>query len=215
MQQKKITIIIVEDHSLIRESWNLVLKSNPAYTVLDACSNADDAFEIIRKLKPMIVLMDINMPGTNGIEATKIIKGSCANTKILAISMNIQPGVALKMIKSGASGYLTKDSTVEEMFDAINCIAAGQSYLCQEIKDRIANNYLQEDNIETLLNNLTVRESDIVSLIHKGHSSKEIASLLNLSTKTIEVHRNNIFRKLKIKKTVSLINLLNQFAPVL
>src|ERR1700680_3583734 len=113
---KKITILITDDHTLLREIWSFILNSNPRFQVIAECSSGEEAVEKSRELRPNVVIMDINLPGMNGMEATKQIRKYSPGSKILAVSMHSLPAYVRNMIKAGASGYITKDSPWEEMF---------------------------------------------------------------------------------------------------
>jgi DNA-binding NarL/FixJ family response regulator len=212
---EQITVLITDDHALVRQCWSIVLNESKQFRVVAECSNAEDAIKKAGEMKPEIIMMDINLPDMDGIEATRVIKEFLPDVKILGVSLHAQPAYAAKIIKAGAMGYITKNSTVEEMFQAINEILSGKKFICREVVEMISENFVNGRDHGALLNTLTKRESDIVSLIHKGYSSRQIAETLFMSIRTVSAHRYNIFQKLKIKKTVSLINLVNQHQGVL
>jgi len=205
---EQITILITDDHVLIREIWAYILNKDPKFTVVAECGNAEEAIEKARTLKPHVVIMDINLPGMNGVEATKQIRRYSPGSRILAVSMHSQPTYVRSIMKNGASGYVTKNSTREEMFQAILEIHAGNKYICAEIKN-ILSEQLNEDQVKTGINRLSKREIECIDYIKKGLSSKEIAFELCISPKTVEVHRYNIFKKLNLKNVTSLMHLVN------
>ena len=123
--------------------------------------------------------------------------------------MHSQPAYAKKMFRAGAKGYVTKNSSHEEIFKAIHMVMNGQTYLCAEIKDHISMQAMGEENPANETHDLSMREIEVIRLIKSGMSSKEIASNLNLSTRTVDVHRHNILKKLKLKNTASLISFIN------
>jgi two-component system invasion response regulator UvrY len=206
---EKITILITDDHVLIREIWAFILNKDPKFTVVAECSNAEEAIEKARTLQPDIVIMDINLPGMNGVEATKQIRRYSPGSRILGVSMHSQPTYVKTMMKNGASGYVTKNSTREEMFRAILEIHAGNKYICAEIKNILSEQLINEEQVKTGINRLSEREIECIDYIKKGLTSKEIAFELCISPKTVEVHRYNIFKKLKLKNVTSLIHLVN------
>lgn len=130
----KITIIIVDDHRLVRETWGFILNSDPRFKVIGECECGESAVVAIPKLNPDIVIMDINMPGMSGIDATEKIVQSGCKSKILGVSLHSDPNYARKMIEKGAMGYVTKNSAKEEMFEAIMEVQKGNKYICEEIK---------------------------------------------------------------------------------
>jgi two-component system invasion response regulator UvrY len=153
--------------------------------------------------------MDINLPGINGIEATEQIRKFSPGSKILGVSMHNQPGFARRMIQKSALGYVTKNSSREEMIEAIMEVSAGRKYLCREIKDRLSDQLINEEDQNNGIDILSQREIEVIRQVKKSLSSKEIANELNVSTKTVEVHRHNIFKKLNLKNVASLLNFVN------
>jgi two-component system invasion response regulator UvrY len=200
-----ITIMITDDHTLVRETWSLILNSNAQFKVIAECGSGEEAIEKARDLRPNVVIMDINLPGMSGIEATEQIRKYSPASMVLGISSHSQPSYARKMMQKGAFGYVTKTSSCEEMFEAILEINAGRKYICNEIKNILADQLLN-DKEPNGINYLSGREIEIIGFVKKGSSSKEIAALLNLSIKTVEAHRYNILKKLNLKNTTSLIH---------
>jgi DNA-binding NarL/FixJ family response regulator len=205
----KIRILIAEDHKLIRETWAYILSSNPNFDVIATCSNAEDAVEQTKQLNPDIVLMDISILPFDGFEATERISSASPRTKVIGLSMHSQLSYVRKMFKSGASGYLTKNSSKEEMYNAILMVHGGGTFTCEEVELRSTLPATMEEAEGPDITRLTLREIQISHCIRDGYSSKEIAALLNLSLKTVEVHRHNILKKLKIKNATSLVKLVN------
>ncbi|MEJ0101544.1 MAG: response regulator transcription factor [Bacteroidota bacterium] len=208
---EKITVLITEDHALIRESWSKILNASGHFEVVAECCNAEDAIEMSKALRPMVIMMDINLPGMSGIEATKKIREDIPDSKILGVSLHAQSAYAIKIMRAGATGYITKNCSVDEMFQALMDVADKKKYICREILEGISENFINPENPDNLLKTLSQREIDVVLLIRNGCSSKEIAESLSMSIRTVEAHRYNIFRKLKIKKAVTLINLVNKY----
>ena len=197
----KITILIADDHTLVRETWSFILNTDPRFTVVAESGTGEEAVELAKKLRPNIVIMDINLPGINGIEATQQIRKFSPGSRILGVSLHTQPTYARKMMQKGAMGYVTKNSSREEMFKAILEIQAGKKYICDEIKNILSEQVISGDDPQTGLNSLSQREIEIISYIKKGDSSKEIADSLSISVKTVEVHRYNILKKLNLKNS--------------
>jgi DNA-binding NarL/FixJ family response regulator len=206
---KKISILIADDHTLVRETWTFIFNNDPRFDVIAECGTGEEAVEKSKQLRPDIVIMDINLPGINGIEATEQIRKYSPSTKILGVSLHTQPTYARKMIQKGAMGYVTKNSSREEMYKALTEIFNGRKYICEEIKNILSEQVISGSEKESGLNSLSQREIEIITLIKKGYSSKEIADTLNISVKTVEVHRYNILKKLDLKNTASLVNFIN------
>ncbi len=205
----KITILLVDDHKLIRDSWSFILNSDSRFQVIGETSNADDAVEIARTKKPDIVLMDINMTPVNGFEATKLVRKFSPGSKIIGISMHSMPAYARRMLQIGAMGYVTKNSSKDELINSIVEVYGGKKYICEEVKNILAQQELEDEGGTPDMNVLSRRELDIVQLIKEGLSSKEIALRLDISLKTVEVHRYNILKKLSLKNTAALVNFIN------
>lgn len=206
---EKISILIADDHMLVRETWAFILNTDARFKVIAESGSGEEAVELARELRPEIVIMDINLPGMNGIEATQLIRKYSPSSKILGVSLHTQPTYARKMIQKGAMGYVTKNSSREEMFKAIMEIQDGRKYICDEIKNILSNQVISGDDDQGGLNSLSQREIEIISFIRKGNSSKEIAEKLEISVKTVEVHRYNILKKLNLKNAAALVNFIN------
>lgn len=206
---EKISILIVDDHRLIRETWAEVLNSDPRFTVVADCGDGNQAAELARKFRPQVVLMDINMSPVSGFEATEKIRKVSPASRVIGLSMYAQPAYAKKLMQLGARGYVTKNSSREEMVQAIVEVNRGEKFICEEIKNNISEQVLDEAREAPSVNSLTDRELQIIQQIKDGHSSREIAEQLNISLKTVEVHRHNILKKLRLKNSASLVNFIN------
>jgi len=209
---KKISIMIVDDHTLIRETWSFLLGKNENFDVVAECGDGERAIELARDKRPDVVLLDINMAPMSGFDVLKMIRKYSPGSKIIGVSMHSQPAYAKKMLRLGAKGYVTKNSPRQEMLEAISEVSKNHVYVCQEVKNILSDQMLNGDQANPDINNLSDREMQIVRALKEGLSSKEIASELSISLKTVEVHRHNILKKLKLKNTVSLINFINSQA---
>ncbi len=209
---KKVSIMIVDDHTLIRETWSFLLGKNENFDVVAECGDGERAIELARDKRPDVVLLDINMAPMSGFDVLKQIRKFSPGSKIIGVSMHSQPAYAKKMLRLGAKGYVTKNSPRQEMLEAIAEVSNNNVYICQEVKNILSDQMLNGDQVNPDINNLSDREMQIVRALKEGLSSKEIASELNISLKTVEVHRHNILKKLKLKNTVSLINFINSQA---
>ena len=172
---QKITILLVDDHKLIRDSWSFILNSDPRFLVVGETSSGEEAIEIAREKKPKIILMDVNMTPVNGFDATQQIHKISPESKIIAVSMHTMPAYAKRMLQLGAMGYVTKNSSKEEMINAIVEVNNGKKYICNEVKTILAEQELDENPEIANMNNLSRRELDIIKLIKEGLSSREIA----------------------------------------
>ncbi|PWT74905.1 MAG: DNA-binding response regulator [Bacteroidetes bacterium] len=205
----KISILIADDHKLIRETWSYILNNDPRFRVVASCGNGEEAVELAKEKHPGVILMDINMTPFSGLEATKQIRKIIPDSKIIGVTMHSQPAYAKKMMQIGARGYVTKNSSKEEMIKAILEVYQGNKYICEEIRTMLSEQSLDGNEDTNDINTLTEREMQIINLIKQGMSSKEIARRLEISLKTVEVHRHNILKKLKLKNSASLVNFIN------
>lgn len=206
---KKITIAILDDHQLIRQMWAKIFAHKSEIEITGESGTLDGAIEMVKTKRPDIILLDINLPKGSGLDAVPLIRKISPGTRIIAVSMHNQPVYAKKMLQLGAKGYVTKNSSPEEMFKAVEEVMKGKVYVCTEIKDILSGQFLSHEPTGPDTKDLSMREIDIIKLIKEGFSSKEISSRLNITTRTVEVHRHNILKKLKLKNTASLISFIN------
>ena len=205
----KVSLIIVDDHKLVREMWTKMFAVNKHIEITGESGALEEAIEMISIKKPDIVLLDINLPKGSGLDAVPQIKKLSPHTSIIAVSMHNQPAYAKKMLNLGAKGYVTKNSSYKEIFIAIEEVMKGNVYVCAEIKDILSEQQLGDHTNEPDIKSLSSRELDIIKFTKSGLSSKQIGVELGIKTKTVEVHRYNILKKLKLKNTASLISYIN------
>ncbi|WP_407524678.1 response regulator transcription factor [Lacibacter sp. MH-610] len=210
---EKITILIADDHKLIRETWSFILNSDPRFQVIAQCSNGEEAISLAQQMRPKVVLLDINMTPVSGIEATEQIRKYSPASKIIGVSMHSQPAYVKKLLKLGAHGYVTKNSPQQEMFEAIVEVSKGNRFICSEVKTILSEQAFEDEGSGA--NALSARELEIIKLIKNGLSSKEISTELNISLKTVEVHRHNILKKLNLKNSAALVNYINESGLVI
>jgi two-component system invasion response regulator UvrY len=203
---EKISILIADDHKLIREAWAYIIGSDDRFELIAECGTGEDAIELSRQFRPNVIIMDIFLPGINGIEATEQIKKFSPDSKILGVSMHNQAAYARSMMKKGALGYVTKSSSRDEMFRAIMEVAAGRKYICEEIKNILSEQLVMKEEQNAGIESLSKIEIEIIKKIKKGAYSKEIASDLNIPIKKVESHRRNILIKLNLRNVNSLVN---------
>ena len=206
---EKIRILIAEDHKLIRETWTFILNNDGRFTVVASCSDSAEAVRLAGEKKPDVILMDINMMPLSGFEATAKIAEVSPDSKVIALSFYSEILFVKKMMAAGAKGYVTKNSGREEMYDAILTVHNDKLYVCEEIRTQGFDMAALPDNDLAYVESLTNKEIQISHCIRQGLRSKEIADKLNISIKTVEVHRHNILRKFHVKNSISLVNLLN------
>ncbi len=204
-----IKIIIADDHRIIHDSLNPLLDKQPDIEVVGVADNGRKAVKLTKDLKPDLVIMDISMPDLNGMEATRQIITQCPGVKIIALSMNTDKRYVKGMLKAGASGYLTKGCSFEELSNAIRVVAAGKKYLSPEISEIVIDESLVSSSVKGVSDSseLTMREREVLQLLAEGKKVKEIADTLFLSMKTVHVHRKHIMEKLDIHSIAELTKL--------
>jgi len=202
-----IKILIVDDHGILRAGVKLIIDQTDDMKIVGQACGGHEGIELARKLKPDVVLMDISMPGLNGIEATKEIVSENPDIKILALSAYCNRRFVKDMLKAGVSGYALKDTMADELIYAIKSVHAGRRYLSEKVTKLVVDDYAQggsSDSAEKLLDKLTTRERGLLQLIAENKTTKEAAKLLHVSVKTIEARRLNIIKKLGVSGTAEL-----------
>jgi len=199
-------IILADDHGIMREGLRALLEKQPGIEVIAEAENGRTTVELSRELKPDVVIIDIAMPDLNGIEATRQIVAESPGVKVIALSMHSDRKFVREMLSAGASGYMLKDSAFEELDKAISTVNDNKTYLSPGIADTVVKDYLGKivtDNSAASIA-LTKREREVLQLFAEGKTTKQIASLLFVSIKTIETHRKQIMDKLGLKSIAEL-----------
>jgi len=205
----KIQVLINDSIKLSRESFAIILNNDPRFEVIAQCSETDDILRYNSEKKPNVILINIHFPLFNWLSVISDIKAAFPGSFIVGISSNPLPGYAKKMFQRGATGYVTNNSSTDEVLQAIFEVANGNKYVCEEVRSILCSEVHSSDQEKQASKELSNREMEIIELLKSGLSSKEIANQLCISLRTVEVHRHNILTKLKLKNTVSLINFLN------
>jgi two-component system invasion response regulator UvrY len=208
----KISIMIVDDHCLIREAFRVLLDHHENFKVVGISGSGEDVIKMAQENRPDILLLDINMAPLSGFDLIKILRKNAPLTKIIGLSVHSQPTYVKKMLRLGARGYLTKNTTRAEMIEGIVEVNAGNIFICSEVKDILTEQLFNNEGGKTNINLLSEREVQIIGFLKYGQSSKQIAGELKISSKTVEVHRHHILKKLKLKNTISMISYLNSYA---
>jgi len=199
---QKIRIVLVDDHKLLRDGIRNIIEQRSDMDIIGEASDGRQAIKIALKLLPDVIVMDLAMPGMNGIEAAKQIHKHKPNIKIISLSMHSGKQFIQGMFKAGAEAYLLKDGDADELITAITKVMQNKRYLSKDINQ----NFLSQLNKGEPLDQtqLTSREKEVLQLIAEGKSSKKIAEILFLSPKTIDVHRNNIMKKTELQSVPEL-----------
>jgi two-component system response regulator NreC len=199
--KNNLRVLIAEDHTILREGLRALLCSDPDIEVVGEVENGRDAIRLAATLAPRLVLMDISMPGINGIEAMAEIKKRFPDTKVITLTVHKTDEYIREALQAGVDGYVLKDATADELIMAIKSVANGKTYLSPSISERIVSGYLdggKSTGISTAWDTLTHREREILKLIAEGHTNKRIATYLCVSVKTVEKHRSNLMKKLDL-----------------
>jgi DNA-binding NarL/FixJ family response regulator len=194
----KITVLLVDDHAVVRRGFRRILEDDPSIEVVGEASNGDEAVTLAAQVHPRVIVMDCAMPGTNGLAATRQILQASPDIAILMLSMHSEDTLVRQAIESGARGYVLKSALDLDLSGAVKRVAAGETVLDPEVSRQPA--LKGERN-----HGLTARELEVLQLICAGHSNREIASKLDLSINTIAVHRANIMNRLGVHKTAELV----------
>ena len=201
-----IKIILADDHELVRTGIRRILDDVSDFSVVAEAKNGEDAVKFCRQNAPDIVLMDVNMPGMGGLEATKKIVRMSENTRVICLSMHKEHPIPSQVMQIGAFGFLTKDADPDEMIRAIYKVHSGQKYLPPEIAQSIAISKLAPD-ADNPFDNLSSRELNIAMRLTKGQKVPEIANELSINAKTVNTYRYRMFEKLNVKTDVELTHL--------
>jgi len=204
--QHPIRLLIVDDHQLITEGLSQMLKSEKTIQEIHTAQNGQEAVDIALEHDIDCVIMDINMPLLNGLEATKRIKKEKPSIKIIVVSMQCDASIVNKMLKAGANAFINKDTGKCELLKAIEKVIQGEKYISPEISHNLFMHLADRDVTPTgQQKQLTVREVEIIRFIADGYTNQEIAAKLFLSTTTVDTHRKNMLAKLQLKNTASLV----------
>ena len=199
-------IIVADDHQIVRDGLRSLLDSEPDIDVIAEAENGRKTIQLVREFMPDVVVMDITMPDLNGIEATRQILDEFPQVKIIALSMHHHEQFVSGMLMVGASGYLLKDCSVDELTAAIRAATKGEVYLSPGVANVVLKNYLRQlkESGKSIPPLLTPRETEVLQLVSEGKTSKEIASIMHISAKTVDTHRRQMMAKLNVSSIAQL-----------
>ena len=203
VMKKTIRLLLADDHPVVRKGIRSCLSRQNSIDIVDEASDGEEALAKIRQLKPDVVLMDIDMPRMSGLTVTEQLRKELPEVKVLILSMHADSAYVMRILQSGARGYVLKEASPDELAKAIETVYAGQTFFSPEVA-RIALNRFVEGSGQTPENQLTSREEQVLIQIAEGLSNKEIACRLNLGVRTVETHRERIMRKLDIHSVAGL-----------
>jgi two-component system response regulator NreC len=203
-------ILIVDDHQLVLDGLSSIVKEMKDFEVMASARNGKEGLQLATTMNPDIILMDIDMPVMNGLEATRQIKEQELKSKIIILTMHNESSLIKKVMEIGADGYLLKNSDREEFYTALCNVSKGKSYFSSEVTRSLLNpgkntNQFDSESEAVLLSRLTEREVDVLKLIAEGLSNKEIGDELFISHRTVDTHRTNLMKKLEVHNIAGLI----------
>ena len=199
-----ITILLVDDHELVRTGIRRILESSDEFQILGEASSGEEALDLVGKLRPAIVLMDVNMPGIGGIEATHRITHIHPEVKVIVVTVLSDAPFPRQLHDAGAMGYLTKGCPAEDMFQAIRSVFRGQPYISSEVARRRSLASLNGVDGDSPFNTLSQREMQVMMMIVQGQKTQDIADSLFLSPKTVSTYRQRLYSKLNVETDVEL-----------
>lgn len=202
-----INILIADDHAIVRSGLTMLVEGQEDMKVIGTAADGKEAFEKATELEPDVVLMDINMPpGENGLVATKRLREAMPHIHILILSMHDDREYVYRALHAGASGYILKSADDFDLISAIRTVEEGAAYLYPEATKTIIEDYLTKvSDEESKISNLSAREQEILALLAKGYTNREIGDLIHVSVKTVETHRSKIMEKLNLKTRPDLV----------
>ena len=201
-----IKILLVDDHRMVRQGLRLLLDKQPGMRVVAEAANGAEAVRLAKEHRPDVAIVDVSMPDLNGIEAARKMRAAHSGIKIIGLSMHADRRYAVEILRSGALGYVLKESAFDELVQAINAVYRGQSFLSARLADIIIKDYIKEsgEGQGSVYTRLSNREREVLQLLAEGRTTKQIAQQMNLSVKTIETHRKQIMDKLGIHSLAGL-----------
>lgn len=208
MSEKLVRVLIVDDHDIVRAGIRMLLNAQPDMEVIGEASNGKEAIEMAGSMEPDVILMDISMPDTTGIQATRTIKQSNSQVEIVGLTMHAEDRYFFQLLQAGASGYVIKGAAPQQLLDAVRAASRGEAYIHPTLQRRLIGDYVSKvegSDPESMLADLTKRELEVLRLIVDGLTSREIAESLVISSNTVERHRQNIMAKLGLHNRAELV----------
>ena len=202
----KIRVLLADDHETVREGLKLIIGAQSDMEIIGEVADGRGAIELAQKLLPDVVVMDISMPGMNGLKATQKLNECCPEVKVLALTRHKDDGYLQQLLRAGASGYVLKQSAPAELLHAIRAVATGGKYLDPAVAGRVMGTFKDQPALgRESKASLSDREEEVLRFIAWGYSNKEIAARLDLSVKTVEVHKANAMKKLGMQSRIDIV----------
>jgi DNA-binding NarL/FixJ family response regulator len=201
-----VTILLADDHHVVRQGLRSLLESQPGFQVIGETGDGLGVLPMVEQLKPQVVILDLMMPGLNGLEVTRQIKDLA---RVIILSMHDNEAYVIQALKNGAYGYVLKDSTAADLIQAVQMVMEGRRFLSAPFSERSISDYIRKTHTSPLdpYDTLTNREREVLQLVAEGHSTNEIAARLTISARTVEIHRANLMHKLGLHSQAELVRL--------
>ena len=195
-----IKVVLADDHEIVRNGIQMILETDPEIKVISQAADGMEAYKLVSRDNPDILLLDVSMPpGQSGMVACEKVVKTYPNTKVIILTMFAEPEYLLFTLRGGASGYVLKNSTSKQLQEAVHTVFEGGSYISPAMADLLAKHISSTQNNSASIQNLTATELEILELIARGFTNKEIADKVFFSVKTVEAHRSKIYKKLNLK----------------
>lgn len=203
---KRTRILICDDHTLFVEGIKAMLRNESSLEIVGEARDGRQAVELVKELKPDLLLMDVSMPDMNGFDATQRVHELDPNIKVLILTMHDEEELVARCLEAGAAGYIIKDAPASQLLYAIEMVQKGERYLSPVVLKQVVAGYVKNSNVpQTSYDRLSPREREVLKLLAEGLSVKEIATRLNLSVKTVDVHKTNLMKKIDVHDRTELI----------
>lgn len=204
---KKIKTLLVDDHQIVRDGIRSILDSDKSIDVIAEAKNGEEALDIMSKNKGAIevVVMDINMPGLNGVDATEIISKLYPKIKVLGLTMHSEQTYIVNMLEAGALGYVLKDSGGDKLIEAVKTVSKGKNYYSNDVTATLVNGFVTKKKSNKNYFGLSKRQVEIIQYVSEGLSNGDISVKLEVSSRTVEAHRRNIMKKMGVKNTAEMV----------
>ena len=201
------TVVLADDHAIVRQGMRAVLEATAEFAVVGEVADGLQVLEVVERLRPNVLVLDLMMPGLNGLEITRQVRHRCPQTRVVILSMHADEAYVVEALRNGAAGYVLKDASTTDVTQAVREVAAGRRYLSQPMSERAIEVYAEKAQAAPLdfYETLTTREREVLQLCAEGHSSTEIATRLGISPRTADTHRANLMRKLGLQGQTDLV----------
>jgi len=199
-----VSLLLVDDHPIFRQGLRALLETESEFTIVGEAGDGLEAVRLVERLRPEVVVIDLMMPVLNGLEVTRQV---CSLTRVVILSMHANEAYVVEALQNGAYAYILKDSTAADLVEAIHTVMLGRRYLSPPLSERAIEAYIQKTHSSTLdpFDTLTTREREVFHLVAQGYSNNEVSEQLSISSRTVEIHRANLMRKLKLHNQTDLI----------